>query len=126
MTLDAAFRRGLRSQSPGLPHFLRSKPRSFLRNLAPDYRGHVGVDTDERDGVVDESELDIPTRRQPSFQVPAHCQVDEAIVALGRGRENVRAEVREILAAGDAPHAANAGSRERAERAIACSGENDG
>ena len=92
-------RREFRSPSLGLPDFLRSKSRSFLRDLAPDHRGHVGVDTDERDGVIDESDLDIPTRRQPSFQVPAHSQVDEAIVALGRGRENVRAEVREILAA---------------------------
>ena len=58
---------GLRSPSPGLPHFLRSKPRSFLRNLGPDRRGHVGVDTDEGDGAVDESELNVPTRRQPSL-----------------------------------------------------------
>ena len=60
--------------SPGLLHLLRSKPRSFLCDLGPDQRGYVGVDTEEGDGAVDESELDVPTRRQPSLQVPAHAQ----------------------------------------------------
>ena len=49
-------------------------------DLSPDQRGHVGVDTDECDGAIDESEVDVPARRQPSLQVRAHSQFDEPIV----------------------------------------------
>jgi hypothetical protein len=107
------------------PRFLCSKQRSFLLDLAPDRWRHVGVDTDERDYVVDESELDVPTRRQPSLQVPAHTQIDKALDTRGRRSENVPAELRTILAAPDAPHAANGGGRQRAQAAIACRGGDD-
>ena len=88
----------------------------LLANLCPDQQGHDGVDTDERDGVVDESELDVLTRRQPSLQVPAHAQLDEAIEALGHGRENVRAEAREIDDIRD-PHTPRMAAAESAPRA---------
>ncbi len=123
---EAVFRRGLRSLvTSGSAALLSSKPRSFLLKPCPDHRGHGGVDTDEGDGVVAESECDVPTRRQPAFQVPAHGQLDEAVVAVGRRGENVRAEVREVFAGRDAPHSADGSGRERAQRAIACRGEDD-
>jgi hypothetical protein len=53
-------------------------PRSFLRDLGPDERGYVGVDTEERDGVVDESEFDVPTRRQPSAGIALLAQARDA------------------------------------------------
>jgi hypothetical protein len=64
-------------------------------------------------------------RRQSPLQIPADAQLDEAIEALGRGREDVRAEMRAILVGSDAPDSADRGRRERAETAVACRGEDD-
>jgi hypothetical protein len=45
--------------------------------------------------------------------------------ALGRGRKDMRAEVRAILVARDAPDPPNGGRRERAEAALAGRGKDD-
>ena len=79
---------------PGtLGAFLLAEPSRLLCNLVSDLWWHFRADVDERDEVVGEAELDVPAGRQSPFEVPAHAQLDEAVEALDRGREDVPAEV---------------------------------
>jgi hypothetical protein len=106
--------------------FLSAEPRCLPFDFASDLGGHFRAHSDESDGVVDEAELDVLARWQAPLQVPAHAQLDQAVVALGRGCEDVRAEIRLILVRRrDGPDPADRSRRERAEAALARRGKDD-